>query len=260
LIRSLTLVALALVAALQARAESTARVVETFPAGDATLGRNESFYVRIAYRSDEPINLWARPYFRGEEVEKAMSNASAKYLGEGEALGWFALIEAGEVDEVRILAGGGKPYRQWELARKPVQLIWTTASASGARPAPWVAELKAATDARMREEAQRRASEPVSVGETVFFSGFMLFMGALGLAGVVVPLWSVWKWRGGWRIAAAVPAAVVAFVVLRIVIDTARDPTSHNLWPFEILMVGTGALLAIGVLKLLRRLLRAEAT
>jgi hypothetical protein len=123
-----------------------------------------------------------------------------------------------------------------------------------------VAELKAATDARMREEAQRRASEPVSVGETVFFSGFMLFMGALGLAGVVVPLWSVWKWRGGWRIAAAVPAAVVAFVVLRIVIDTARDPTSHNLWPFEILMVGTGALLAIGVLKLLRRLLRAEAT
>jgi hypothetical protein len=53
---------------------------------------------------------------------------------------------------------------------------------------------------------------------------------------------------------------VVAFVVLRIVIDTARDPTSHNLWPFEILMVGTGALLAIGVLKLLRRLLRAEAT
>ena len=58
----------------------------------------------------------------------------------------------------------------------------------------------------------------------------------------------------------AVAVIVVAFVVLRILIDTARDPTSHNLWPFEILMVGTGALLSIGVLKLLRRLMRAEAT
>jgi hypothetical protein len=260
LIRPLTLAALALVASSPAWAASTADVVETSPGADATLGRNESFYVRIAYKSDEPINLWARPYFHGEEVEKAMSNASAKYVGEGEALGWFALIEAGEVDEVRILAGGGKPYRQWELAREPVQLIWTTASASGVRPAPWVEELKAATDARMREEAQRRASEPVSVGETAFFGGFMLLMGALGLAGVIVPLWSVWKWRGGWRIAAAIPAGVVTFVVLRIVIDTARDPTSHNLWPFEVLMAGVGALLAIGVLKLLRRLMRVEAT
>jgi hypothetical protein len=30
--------------------------------------------------------------------------------------------------------------------------------------------------------------------------------------------------------AAAVPAAVMA----RVVVDTTRDPTSHNLWPFEL--------------------------
>lgn len=42
----------------------------------------------------------------------------------------------------------------------------------------------------------------------------------------------LWRWRGGWRIAAA-PAMVMSFVVLRIVVDTARDPTSRNLWPFE---------------------------
>jgi hypothetical protein len=43
-------------------------------------------------------------------------------------------------------------------------------------------------------------------------------------------------------LAAAVPAAVMA----RVVVDTARDPTSHNLWPFEVViafMVGlAGAL------------------
>lgn len=243
-----------------AHASTTARILATDPGMEAALGRNQSFYVRIAYQSDEPISLWARPYLDGEEVEKAMSNASAKYVGEGEALGWFALIEPGEVDEVRILAGGGKPYREWELARENVQLIWTTENASAGRPAPWVEELKAAAEARMHAETERRASEPVSAGETIFFSGFMLFMIALGLAGVGLPLWSVWKWRGGWRIAAAVPAGVVLFVVLRIVIDTAGDPTSHNLWPFEVLMAGTGALLAIGVLKLLRRLMRVETS
>jgi hypothetical protein len=240
-------------------AESTARIRDTWPPTGATLGHNESFYVRIGYRSDEPISLWARPYRNGRPVEKTMSNASPKYMGDGEALGWFALIEPGEVDEVRILAGGGKPYREWELTRQGVQLSWTTANPASGTTAAWVEELKAASDARMREDAERRANEPVSLGEGIFFSGFMLLMFALGLAGITVPLWCVWKWRGGWRLAAAVPAGVVLFVVLRIVIDTARDPTSHNLWPFELLIAGTGALVAIGVLKLVRRTMRAEA-
>lgn len=30
----------------------------------------------------------------------------------------------------------------------------------------------------------------------------------------------------------------MAFAALRIFVDTTRDPTSHNLWPFEILMWG----------------------
>jgi hypothetical protein len=81
----------------------------------------------------------------------------------------------------------------------------------------------------------------------------------LFIAGVAVPLWSVWKWRGGWKIAAAVPAAIILFVVARIVIDTARDPTSHNLWPFEILEFGLLGLAIIGALKLARRFLRVEA-
>jgi hypothetical protein len=62
----------------------------------------------------------------------------------------------------------------------------------------------------------------------------------------------VWKWRGGWRIGAAVPALVMAFVIGRIVVDTALDPTSHNLWPFEILMWGGASTIAMGVLALLR--------
>ncbi len=42
-------------------------------------------------------------------------------------------------------------------------------------------------------------------------------------------------------IGATIPAAVMA----RVIVDTATDPTSHNLWPFEIFLAGmVGALVA----------------
>ncbi|HZF15844.1 MAG TPA: hypothetical protein VE046_07905 [Steroidobacteraceae bacterium] len=245
---------------LKAQADSTARIVELQPSATAALGRGESLYVRIEYATDEPISLWARPFRRGAEVKTAMSNASMSHTGSGEALGWFALTEPGEVDEIRIRAGGGKPYREWDLARQPVQLTWTTAApAAAARPA-WVDQLAATEQAEMRDQMQRQASQPVSAGSAAFFSGFMLLVIALLIAGIAVPMWSVWKWRGGWRLAAAVPAALIGFVLLRIIVDTSRDPTSHNLWPFEILQFGTLALIAIGIMKFIRRRLGAEAT
>ena len=55
------------------------------------------------------------------------------------------------------------------------------------------------------------------------------------------------------------PAAVIAFVVLRILVDTARDPTSHNLWPFEIIIFGAVAVGIIGVLKIARRMMGVGA-
>ena len=63
------------------------------------------------------------------------------------------------------------------------------------------------------------------------------------------------RWRGLWRAAAAAPALLMAFVVLRIVADGARDPTSHNLWPFEVLTAGIASVIAIGVLAVLRRVI-----
>ena len=242
-----------------AQAEASAHVIATQPGADAELGRQETFWVRIGYTSDEPISLWARPYRNGEAVGHAMSNTSLTYQGSGEALGWFALTQPGAVDEVRVTAGGGKPYREWVVSHYPVQLRWTAAAASQAPQAQWVTDMLAAEKARYAEYARKRASEPVSSTELGLFNGFMIAILALLVAGVAVPFWSVWKWRGGWRIAAAVPAALIAFVVLRIAIDTAHDPSSHNLWPFEILELGSAALAIIGVLKLARRFLKVTA-
>jgi hypothetical protein len=39
-----------------------------------------------------------------------------------------------------------------------------------------------------------------------------------------------------WKNVAIIGAAVPAIIVLRIAVETAADPTSHNLWPFEVII------------------------
>lgn len=246
--RSTTILWLVLAAVLpmggSARADVTVEVVDTDPAGDVVwLGRNQSYYLRLSYQSDEPVKIWARPYYRGEVV-KAGSNPSRVHpAGSGEALGWFFLFEPGtRVDEVRISAGDGSLDGTPVVAVHRVQVIGTGEAASrsessGQTPA-WVDEQRALDKAALEAFDEQQRNTPISRADRLFATGFMLATLAVFVLGFVAPAWGLWRWRGGWRIAAAVPAAMMAFVVLRILVGVAIDPTSHNLWPFEILMTG----------------------
>lgn len=120
-------------------------------------------------------------------------------------------------------------------------------------------ELKSENERLQREAYETQTSTPPSAGERLFLSGFMLVMLALGVIGIAAPLWAMRRWSGGWRVAAAVPAVMMGFVVLRLIFDTTRDPTSHNLWPFEILQVGALSIVVIGVLAAARKFSGAEA-
>lgn len=42
----------------------------------------------------------------------------------------------------------------------------------------------------------------------------------------------------------SVAGGFVAAVLLRVVVETSRDPTSHNLWPFEVVILGAFGLVA----------------
>jgi hypothetical protein len=238
------------------RAETTVRVLETWPPGDRVeLGRNQSFYLRLAYATDVPVRIWVAPYRNGERVD-AGSNPSTLHSGRGEALGWFFFMQPGAVvDEVRVTAGDGS------TANTRLVAVWNgrVTGGSGAEDnesaAPgWIAELTAKARKEQDEANQARANAPVAAGEVVLFGGFMLAMLGVGVLGLAWPLWALWRWSGGWRLAAAVPGAFMAFVVLRILVGVARDPTSHNLWPFEILQAGAVGLVLMAVFAVARKI------
>ena len=234
-----------------AHAVSTVEVLDTYPSSEAVLNRNQNFYLHLHYTTDRPIVIWARPYFHGEPVN-AGSDGSFKYTDSGEALSWFFLLSKdAEVDEIRIAAGDGSQSGTPVVAKYPVRL--TGNGESGADPEPeWLPRLKARDAARERQAYEAR-TRPVSAVESLGVGALMWGMVALGVCGFVLPLRALWRWRGGWRVAAMLPAALMALVVLRLIIGTTIDPTSHDLWPFEILIAGGLSALIMAALTLLRR-------
>jgi hypothetical protein len=239
-----------------AQAGVTAEVVATDPPGaTVTLHKDEAFYVRIRYDTDRPVSLWARPFFQGKEVG-AMTNASVPHEGSGEALGWFQFIHPGEVDEIRILVNQPGTRFGQVVSTYPVGITGTDAPSAGRTRAVWVDELLQAQKAVERQEYEARMKQPVTMGDLVLMSGFMAGVLLLLCTGLAVPVWAWWKWRGGWRLAASVPIAIMGFVVMRLLWNTAIDPTSHNLWPFEMILYGLLSLGVTGLLALMRRLMR----
>jgi len=243
------------------QAAPTVEVLETYPAGpEVTLGRNENFYLRLRYDTDHPIGIWARPYFRGQPAN-AGSNGSYSYSGNGEALGWFFLSgNHGEVDEIRITAGDGSIAGTPVVLTYPVHVTGSERQSDTEDAPEWVARLKAADTERQRQAYQAYANRPVSPFTSLLVSLFMIVVLALGVGGLVWPVRALLRWRGGWRMAATVPAALMAFVILRLLVGVSRDPTSHNLWPFEILMVGMLSTVIMVILTLVRRTTGAAAT
>jgi len=241
--------------AMTAGAAPRVRVEETWPAGrDLTLKLNQSFFLRIAYATDTATRIWARPYFQGKPA-KAGSNPSQPHQGNGQAIGWFFLFDAGtQVDEVRISAGDGRVNGTSVVAVYRVRIRADAGAADpGPRP-PWVNDLLAADDRAQRAAAHAYVNQPASASDLLFMRVFMLAMLAALLAPLAMSAWAAWKWRGGWRLLGTLPGAWMAFVALRIVVDGMRDPTSHNLWPFEVLIFGVPCTLAMLAMFAVRKL------
>jgi hypothetical protein len=241
-----------------AHAGTRVELLDTFPpsTSDIVVPPGENVYLRIGYEADAPVHIWARPYFHGKQVS-AGSSPSLEYFGKGELLGFFFLQPpGGQVDEIRMTAGDGSRGGTPEIARFPIR-AYSYASASPLPPEPeWVVAMRDAQNKAMHDAMRAQADKPTTAGDVAIFGVFMLVFPALGLLGLGWPAWALWRWRDKWRWWAALPLAAVGFVVLRIVFATAIDPTSHNLWPFEIIMAGGCSVLAMAVIATMRWLER----
>ena len=66
------------------------------------------------------------------------------------------------------------------------------------------------------------------------------------------PLLAVWRWRGGWRVAPAVPVVGIVWLVVSMIAAFFSQTDSHTLWKLTILAAGLMGLLYVGGLWLLR--------
>lgn len=77
-----------------------------------------------------------------------------------------------------------------------------------------------------------------------FFSDPLMLAGFVGVAvvsAVLAASGAVHLGKAFWVMLAAFPVAVM----IRVIIDTAKDPTDHNLWPFELIIAAVISLVAV---------------
>jgi hypothetical protein len=90
----------------------------------------------------------------------------------------------------------------------------------------------------------------------IFSVVFLLVIVAVFGGLVYLEVKTLRSWQRAWRIPASLPGLALAYVILRIVVDVWHDPTTHNLWPFELLIWSVGGMAFLGLLLLIRKVLR----
>ena len=75
----------------------------------------------------------------------------------------------------------------------------------------------------------------------------------------LLPILAMRRWQGVWRWLAALTMAPIAYDILRIVTGLAADPTSHNLFPLEMILWSAPGLFALCLLWLIRLPLRPRS-
>jgi hypothetical protein len=240
-------------------------VLATHPDSDATLHSSEAFYIQYKIESTVPVGVRPEGYYRGKPLPLANSGERQLPAGGGTDAAFIFMFpkQPVQMDELRLVvteAGKRQPMASFSV---PVNLSWGTAPATAARTVPgWVSEWSARRNREAKSQIDTRmqradaASTPLTV---VLMAGLGLLVLALMVGGFVLPIIAFLNWEGGWRVGALVPVPILGFVVLRVLIDGAADPTSHNLWPFEILLWGVPSVLYLGVLWLLRLPKRAAS-
>lgn len=237
---------LSLLVSAPARADVHVKVTETAPASPATLGHWEQFYLRIAYEADRPIRIRAEGY-AGDKPLASMNSGSPRYeAGKGEAMFWIAYTRPARVDRIVVTAEDDKTGKPVAQVDGSVDLTWTGQPVVNARPKPdWVTRLQADRDRRHSAEMKEYAERPTPWWTTLLVYAAVWSVPFYFIAQIVM----LARWRGGWRIAAAVPAVPMLFVVGHAIFAFAAG---SNIFPIVLIFTSPPALVYLGIVFALR--------
>jgi hypothetical protein len=231
-------------------AEVRVRVIETDPASPATLGHWEQFYLRIAYEADQPIRVRAEAYSGGKAVPSTNSGSPRYDTGAGEAMFWIAYTTPARVDRIVVSAEDEKTHKPVAQAEMAVNLTWTGQKMAARRPKPeWVVSLQAERDRRHKEEMREYANRPRPWWEPVLFMAAMWSIPLYFIVQIVLLL----RWRGGWRIAAAIPAVPMLLVLGHAIFALFAG---SNIFPIVLVFTCMPVLIYLTILVVLRRFRR----
>lgn len=237
---------------------ATVRLLEAHPPLPATLANGHALNLRVrvdAPTAQDVFILEARS--GGRRVTWFATSGIEPVPAPGGEAVLFVFLQPKEgdvhVDEIVLktteagLASTRDPPGETHVI--PVDVTWTVATGTATSAAPaWLTEHRA--QATARRAAARAAAPPSGPLENfLWFAGSILFV-ALAIGAVWLPIRWMRRWHGGWRVAAAACLVPVPLAIANIVLGLISDPSSHNLFPFEIAMAGAvayGLMIVVGI-------------
>ena len=233
------------------RADTSLRIVASDPPSPAVLGRWEHFALRIEYASSEPIIIAAKPSFEARPVPAINGGEAHRAAGQGEVLLWVTYYDAQRIDAVTVTArtATGAVAAQASL---PLALAWSGQPVQARPRAEWVERMKAEGERQAKAANEAAMNSPlmqmmgvVVMGMIFTIPGYFLLQGLL-----------VWRLRGAWRKAAAVPlwpmGAIVAYTAYAFA-------DGSNLFPVVLIFTAPLAFAYLAILAALLWLSRISA-
>ena len=221
-------------------------VLATDPEPQAILQRGETFYVRVAYRSDRPLRIRIQGV-RQDQIVPTMTNPSPRSdPPSGETIVWLASDNPATADEIRVSAedqATGKVVAQTSV---PVNLEWTGNPATTRRQeADWARNM---SQAQQQIISQEMRSYGQGGGVMATLLGLVIMLSVPGY--IAAQIWALKRLDGRWRVAAWVPAFVMGAALIFSLFALSRG---SNLWPIWLILLAPLALIWLAVLMLLNR-------
>lgn len=253
LIRGIMLLAVITAWPALALAEIKLQIIATDPLPPAVLGRWEHYSVLVSYDTDRPFYLRGDVFLGGRRVTSITGGSWRLEPGTGETIFWFAYTEPAQVDQVVVWAEDAQTRAAMAQTRIDVALRWTGVPPGAARPRPeWVERLMAVQEARSEAEYQAYMNRPRPWWQWGIF--FAMIWSAPGY--LVAQVLALWRLRGGWRLAAAIPTVPMA-LVLGYTFVAYR--AGSNLFPLVLIFTSPLALAYLVVVLLASRRARQPA-